>query len=307
MDLVWFMLAALGCLMVGLLVVDLAVAGDVLRAVAVLGRRRSPSRLAVPAIGLLLARNSGAPWSVGISRSMPRMLVDHAAWGAVVDLVDRGVLRTGSTPGQLVLPPTDPLEDPYVVYATPRGLARWERVVVGSAAFMSEGEHPRYASAHRVAEAVANDKELWDGFMDQLVEAGHLIPLKRVRLSFALTVLLVLAMLVVVYWQLVADVGAGGPVWVAWLVGILTPLLVHPVQRIVAALVEVLDRQPMTRLIRLARQGIGYDYPARPGIVVALDGVHALARTHPDLASRLGIQDWSGSSVTWLPSAADRR
>jgi hypothetical protein len=285
-----FLLATGAVVFVLGLVIDLAGTGVVRHALTAHSRRWDPPHLTVPQLGLVVSMLATPPWRFGVAPDR-RVLVEHAAWGAVVDLVDRGILSTGPRPGDLLLPPSGPVESqpgrPAPAWSPPTHLRPWDRQLVGLAALGSaDFVHTR---APRLVERYAEDDRLWNDVLQEVGAAGYVAPLTRVPLRLAALGLLSVVALVVVYWQLVAGVGADAPWWVKWPLVLLLPALSYPLGTAVGIVNKVLELHPSSRLLRRVRRGIGYDYPAEPGLVVAVDGVRALTRTHPELAHRLGL------------------
>jgi hypothetical protein len=283
--LVVFVLAAAGCVFAVFLIVQLAGDTAVIRtAVRAQGRRWTPPRLAVPHLGLVASKFAGPSWITWPTRAQAARFVEHAAWGAVVDLVDRGVLRAGPAPAIVALPPI--WRDANSFGLEPGLAGRDARIA--SAGLMAE--HNGTVNVVRIVERVSTDDKLWNEVVGELVTAGLHHPLKQPGRRVLIGAMLVLIAVVTVYWQIFAGAGTGEPAWLRWLVGLFAPPLCLVGALATDAVITALERRAGIRLLKLARKGIGYDYPARAGIVVALDGIDALTRTHPELARRLDIR-----------------
>jgi hypothetical protein len=282
--LIVFMLAAAGGVFAAFLIVQTAGDSDLLRAaVRAHGRHWKPPRLTVPQLAMVAVKYANPSWITWPHRLRERF-VDHAAWSAVVDLIDRGILRTGPEPAIVVLPPMRREANRF--YLEP-GLADRD-ARIASAGLL--GEHLGNVNVARIVESVDADDRLWNEIIGELVAAGLHHPLKQTRLRLGTGLLLWLAAVVTVYWQIFAGAGADEPAWLRWLVAILTPFVCLFAALATDAVITALERRSNIRLLTLVRKGVGYDYPATAGLVVALDGVDALTRTHPELARRLDIQ-----------------
>jgi hypothetical protein len=284
-DLVVFMLVAAGCVFAAFLIVQLVGDAEVIRAaVRAESRGWTPPRLAVPHLGMVASRFAGPSWITWPNQAQAARFVDHAAWGAVVDLVERGVLRAGPEPAIVALPPI--WRDANSFGLEP-GLADRD-ARIASAGLM--GEHNGNVNVVRIVEGVSADDRLWNEVVGELVTAGLHHPLKQPSRRLLIGVVLVFIAVVTVYWQVFAGTGADEPAWLRWLVGIFAPLLCLGGALATDAVVTALERRANVRLLTLARKGVGYDYPASAGLVVALDGVDALTHTHPELARLLDIR-----------------
>ncbi len=277
MGLVVVMLAAAGGVFVAFLIVQLAGDADVVRAAVT--SQRQPPRLPVPHLGMMASKFAGPSWVTWPSRDQAKRFVDHAAWGAVVDLVDRGVLRTGTDPAIVALPPI--WRDANSFGLEP-GLAERD-ARIAAAGLM--GERNGTVNVVRIVEGVSTDDRLWDEVVGELEAAGLHHPLKQPGRRLLIGAALVVIALVTVYWQIFTT--SDEPTWLRWLVGILAPPLCLMGVLATDAVITALERRAGMRLLALARRGAGY--PASAGLVVALDGIDALTRTHPELASRLDI------------------
>ncbi|GAB3835938.1 hypothetical protein ACFPIJ_33175 [Dactylosporangium cerinum] len=159
---------------------------------------------------------------------------------------------------------------------------------IASAGLM--GEHDGTVNVVRIVEGVSTDDRLWNEVVGELVTAGLHHPLKQPGRRLLIGAALVLIAMVAVYWQIFAGTGADEPGWLRWLVGIFAPPLCLGGALATDAVFAALERRANVRLLKLARRGVGYDYPASAGLVVALDGVDAITRTHPELARRLDVR-----------------
>lgn len=288
MDLVVFMLAAAGCVFAAFLIVQLVGDAEVIRtAVTAQSRRWTPPRLGVPHLGMVASKFANPSWVTWPNRDQTTRFVEHAAWGAVVDLVDRGVLRAGPGPGIVALPPIWREANSFGLQP---GLAERD-ARIAAAGLM--GERDGTANVVHIVEGVSTDDRLWDGVVGELVAAGLHHPLKQPGRRLLIGALLVLVAVVTVYWQVA--VSADEPTWLRWLVGIFALPMCLVGALATDVVVTALERRAGIRLLRLARKGV--DYPASAGLVVALDGVDALTRTHPELARRLDIRQRRGHAT----------